>query len=112
MSQVRDKMTKNAGWSASELEICGWDRFRHQYLIQNRAGELFWGRVVEVAINLEETLSRAYGNFEEQNKVFETSMIITNYCITIINSYNNNIFNYKWAVTRWQWLLCMYVNMK
>jgi hypothetical protein len=21
---------------------------------------------------------------------------------------DNNIFNYKWAVTPWQWLLCMY----
>ena len=26
--------------------------------------------------------------------------------------YNNNIFNCKWAVTQWQWLLCMYINMK
>jgi hypothetical protein len=26
--------------------------------------------------------------------------------------YNNNIFNCKWAVTRWQWLLCVYINMK
>ena len=26
------------------------------------------------------------------------------------NNYNNNIF--KWAVARWQWLLCMYINMK
>jgi len=26
--------------------------------------------------------------------------------------YNNNIFNCKWAVTPWQWLLCMYINMK
>ena len=25
---------------------------------------------------------------------------------------NNNIFNCKCAVTRWQWLLCMYINMK
>jgi len=25
---------------------------------------------------------------------------------------NNNIFNCKWAVTRWQWLLCMYIIMK
>ena len=28
------------------------------------------------------------------------------------NNNNNNIFNCKWAVTRWQWLLCMYINMK
>ena len=25
---------------------------------------------------------------------------------------NNNIFNCKWAVVRWQWLLCMYINME
>jgi hypothetical protein len=25
---------------------------------------------------------------------------------------NNNIFGYKWAVTRSQWLLCMYIIMK
>jgi len=25
---------------------------------------------------------------------------------------NNNIFECKWAVTRWQWLLCTYINMK
>ena len=25
---------------------------------------------------------------------------------------NNSIFNCKWAVDQWQWLLCMYINMK
>jgi len=28
------------------------------------------------------------------------------------NNNNNNKSNCKWAVTRWQWLLCMYINMK
>jgi hypothetical protein len=28
------------------------------------------------------------------------------------NNNNNNIFGCKWAVTRWQWLLYMYTNMK
>ena len=28
------------------------------------------------------------------------------------NNNNNNIFNCKWAVTRWQWLLCMYIHIK
>jgi len=28
------------------------------------------------------------------------------------NNNNNNIFHCKWTVTRWQWLLCMYINMK
>jgi hypothetical protein len=25
---------------------------------------------------------------------------------------DNNIFNCKWTITRWQWLLCLYINMK
>ena len=28
------------------------------------------------------------------------------------NNSNNNIFNCKWAVARWQWLLCTYINEK
>jgi hypothetical protein len=28
------------------------------------------------------------------------------------NNNNNNLFNCKRAVARWQWLLCMYINMK
>jgi len=32
--------------------------------------------------------------------------------VRFYNNNNNNIFNCKWAVTRWQWLLCMYINMK
>jgi len=28
------------------------------------------------------------------------------------NNNNNNIFDCKWPVTWWQWLLCMYINMK
>ena len=35
-------------------------------------------------INFEEILSRAHGNFKEQNSVLEPSIIITNYCIIII----------------------------
>jgi len=37
-----------------------------------------------VCFNLEEILSRAHGNFKEQKKVLESSMIIINYCIIII----------------------------
>jgi len=40
-------------------------------------------------INFEEILSRAHGSFEEQNQVFESSRIIINYCIIIINAYYN-----------------------
>jgi hypothetical protein len=28
------------------------------------------------------------------------------------NNNNNNIFNCQWAVARWQWLLCIYINVK
>ena len=28
------------------------------------------------------------------------------------NNNNNNTFNCKWAVAQWQWLQCMYINMK
>jgi len=36
-------------------------------------------------------LSRALGNFEEQNKVLEPCIIIINYCIIFINSQYNYI---------------------
>jgi len=28
------------------------------------------------------------------------------------NDDDDDIFNCKWAVARWQWLLCMYIYMK
>jgi len=40
--------------------------------------------VAKMSINFEEIISRIHGNFEEQNKVSEPSIIIINYCITII----------------------------
>ena len=45
-----------------------------------------------MSINFEEIFSRAHGNFEEQNYVFESSINIINYCI-IINAYYNYIIN-------------------
>jgi acyl-[acyl carrier protein]--UDP-N-acetylglucosamine O-acyltransferase len=54
-----------------------------------RAVDTCRGRVPNLSINLEEVLSRAYWNFEEQNKVLEPSITIINYCI-IINEYNYN----------------------
>ena len=40
------------------------------------------------SVHFEECLSRAFGNFEERNKVLEPSIIIINYCINIIiNAY-------------------------
>jgi len=49
---------------------------------------VFCGRVPKLSINLGEILSPVHGNFEEQNKVLESSMVIINYCTIIINSYN------------------------
>jgi hypothetical protein len=41
--------------------------------------------------DFEEIISHAHGNFEVQNKVLDSSTIITNYCIIIIiiNAYYN-----------------------
>jgi hypothetical protein len=43
--------------------------------------------VSKFSINFEEILSRAHMNFEDQSKVLESSIIITNYRIIIINAY-------------------------
>ena len=53
---------------------------------QGRAGEPFWGRGPKMSINSEEILSNAHGNFEDQNRVSEPSIIITNFCIITINA--------------------------
>jgi len=42
-----------------------------------------------MSTNFKETLSGGYGNFEEQNKVLESLIIIINYCIIIMNAYYN-----------------------
>jgi len=52
--------------------------------------------VPKLSINFEEILSRAHENFEEQNKVYST-IIIINYCITIINVCNNYTINYYFS---------------
>jgi len=44
----------------------------------------------KLSIYFEEIFSCALGNFEEQNKVLEPSIIIINCCI-IINAYYNHI---------------------
>ena len=46
-----------------------------------------------VSINSGQFLSRAHGNFEGQNKVSESSIIIINYCIIIIII---NVFFLSW----------------
>jgi hypothetical protein len=40
-------------------------------------------------INVEDILSLALGNFEEQHKVLELSIIIINYILIICNAYYN-----------------------
>jgi hypothetical protein len=44
----------------------------------------------KLPMNFEEFFLDAYGDFEGQNKVLESSIIIINYCI-IINAYFNYI---------------------
>jgi len=46
-----------------------------------------------LSINLEENLSRANGNFEEPNKVLQSSTIIKAYYNYTINAYNYYISN-------------------
>jgi len=45
--------------------------------------------------HFEEILSRAHGNYAEQNKILQPSIIIINYCIIIIiiNAYYNYIID-------------------
>jgi hypothetical protein len=40
-------------------------------------------------MNFEEILSLEHGTFEEQRKDLELSVIMINYCISIINAYDN-----------------------
>ena len=40
------------------------------------------------SIPVQEIISRDHGNFEEQNKVLESSIININYCININTYYN------------------------
>ena len=47
------------------------------------------GESLEGACPIEEILSRAHGNFEEQNKVLGPYIIIINYCIINVNAYYN-----------------------
>ena len=43
-----------------------------------------------MSISFKEILSGGHGNFEEQNKVLESVIIIINYCIIIMNAYYNS----------------------
>jgi len=54
--------------------------------------ETLWARMPKFFLNFEEILWRTYGNFEEKNKVLNSSIIIINYCF-IINTYYNYVCN-------------------
>ena len=54
------------------------------YFLHSRADDTFRRLVPKLSINFEEILSRARGNFEEQTKALEPSMIIITYCIIVI----------------------------
>ena len=41
------------------------------------------------SMDFEEILPRVHGSFEEHNKVLESSIIMIDYCIIIINTYYN-----------------------
>ena len=43
----------------------------------------------KLVTNFEEIISLAHGNFEEQNKVMEPSIIIIKHRIIVINAYYN-----------------------
>ena len=49
-----------------------------------RAGEPFWERVPKFSMNFEEILSCAFGDFEEQNKVFEHSILLLLFLIIVL----------------------------
>ena len=59
--------------------------------VKSGVGETFRGSPPKLSINFEEILSHAHGNFKEQNKVLESSLIFINYHNIIINAYYNYI---------------------
>ena len=68
-------------WEGNSKGGCLWVASQHLY---STFGESFWGRVSKLSTNFEEILSRAHGDFEEQSKVLESSIIIINYNVFII----------------------------
>jgi hypothetical protein len=52
--------------------------------------------VLKLSVNFEEIFSRAYGNFEEQNKVLKSSIFIINCRIIITNAYYNYVNNVQY----------------
>ena len=50
----------------------------------------------KLSVNLKEILSRVHVNFEEENRVLKTFMVIINYYITINAYYNCNCIINAW----------------
>jgi hypothetical protein len=63
-------------------------------IAEGRAGKIFEGTCPKLSIKFKEILACAHGNFEERNKILESSIIIIiNYCIINISAYYNHIIN-------------------
>ena len=57
--------------------------------LYGRVGEPFCGRLPKPSINSVKICPRAHGNFEEKNKVLDSSIIIINDCIIITDALYN-----------------------
>jgi hypothetical protein len=62
-------------------------------IAEGRAGQIFEGACSKLSTKSKEILTCAHGNFEERNKVLESSIIIINYCIINISAYYNHTIN-------------------
>jgi hypothetical protein len=60
---------------------------------EGRADKIFEGTCPKLSTKSKEILARAHGNFEEHNKVLESTIIIINYCIINVSAYYNHIIN-------------------
>jgi len=57
------------------------------------AGKLLRKYAPRLSTNFEEIISLAFWNFEEENKVLESLIIVNNISILIINEYCNYIYS-------------------
>jgi hypothetical protein len=62
-------------------------------IAEGRDGKIFEGACPKLSTKFKEILACAHGNFEEHNKVLESSVIIINYCIINISAYYNHTIN-------------------
>jgi hypothetical protein len=52
-----------------------------------------WRTFLRAGAQIRRNFFTCHGNFEEQNKVLEFSLIISNYSIIIVNEYYNYLIN-------------------